>query len=160
MADSRVESWKQTGDLWLWRFRDNSKNYPGWNLAADETGWSALADLLGRMAASSRSCRREISVTKLTARVLAVPNNPARSADLESPRLLIIEVPRDRLGDNHWRLAADPARLALEVGTAKLGELLAAAQSVQVNGGDFAVGPDDRATRKDASLWFWLVPKL
>ena len=117
-----------------------------------------MFDLLGRMAASPWACRREISVIKPTARILAVPNNPAGSEGLESPRCLILEVPRGRVGDRQWRLESDPSRVALEVGTSKLGEMLDAVRSVQLSGGDFAIGPDDRVTWKEASLWLWLIP--
>jgi hypothetical protein len=104
MADSRVESWKLAGNVWLWRYGQNTKNYPGWNLAADETGWNSLFELIRRMAASPWACRREISVTKPTACILAVPNNPGGSEGLESRQCLNLAVPRGRVGDRQWRL--------------------------------------------------------
>ena len=63
LADPRVEGWEQAGNLWLWRYRQNTRNYPGWNLAANQLGWESLFDLLGRMVSSSWACRREISVS-------------------------------------------------------------------------------------------------
>jgi hypothetical protein len=158
MADSRVESWKQAGNLYLWRYAHNTKNYPGWNLAAEETGWKSLFDLLGRMAASPLACRREISVLKPTSRILAVPNNPAGSEGIESAQRLILEVPRGRVGDRQWRLESDPKRVVLEVGPSKLAELHGAVGSMPSTGGDFAIGPVDLKEWKEKSLWLWLVP--
>jgi hypothetical protein len=146
MADSRVESWKQAGNLYLWRYAHNTKNYPGWNLAAEETGWKSLFDLLGR----------EISVLKPTSRILAVPNNPAGSEGIESAQRLILEVPRGRVGERQWRLESDPKRVVLEVGPSKLAELHGVVGSMPSTGGDFAVGPDDQRTWKEKSLWLWL----
>jgi hypothetical protein len=160
MADSRVESWQQAGNLYLWRYAHRAKNYPGWNLAADETGRQSLFDLLGRMAASPWACRREISVIEPTARILAVPNNPAGSEGVESAQCLILEVPRGRVGDRQWRLESDPKRVVLEVGPSKLAEVHAAVGSMPATGGDFAVGPDDLNAWKETSLWLWLVPKM
>jgi hypothetical protein len=160
MADSRVESWQQAGNLYLWRYAHRTKNYPGWNLAADETGWKSLFDLLGRMAASPLACRREISVIKPTARILAVPNNPAGSEGVESAQCLILEVPRGRVGDRQWRLDSDLQRVVLEVGPSKLAEVHGAVGSMHSTGGDFAIGPDDRIAWKETALWLWLVPKM
>jgi hypothetical protein len=160
MADSRVEDWKRTGDLWLWKYGQNTRNYFGWNLAADRLGCESLLDLLGRMAASPRDCRREISVIRPTRRILAVPNNPGGSAGLESPPCLRLQVRRDRVGDRHWRLESDPARVAIEVGPSKLIELRAAVASMPSTGGDFAIGSDERTARRETSLWLWLVPDM
>jgi hypothetical protein len=85
MSDPRVESWKQSGRLYLWRYGQNTKNYPGWNLASDETGWQSISDLLERMAESTRDSRREISVAAPTALTLSVPNNRAGSNGLVCP---------------------------------------------------------------------------
>jgi hypothetical protein len=156
MADSRVESWKQSGNLYLWRYAHNTKNYPGWHLAADETGWKSLFDLLGRMAASPLACRREISVLKPTSRILAVPNNPAGSEGIESAQRLILEVPRGTVGDRQWRLESNQKRVVLEVGPSKLAELHGAVGSMPSTGGDFAIGPDAQRTWKEKSLWLWL----
>ncbi len=158
MADLSVEGWKQAGDLWLWRYRQNTRNYPGWNLAADQLGWESLLDLLGRMAASPWACRRSIAVSRPTARILAVPNNPGEG--LESPPCLRLEVPRGSVGDRHWRLEAGPRRVALEVGPSKLDELRAAVGSMPSTGGDYAIGSDDRTAWKETSLWLWLVPEV
>jgi hypothetical protein len=157
MADQSVEGWKQAGDLSLWRYGQNTKNYPGWNLAADQLGWESLLDLLGRMVASPWACRREVAVIRPTARILAVPNNPGGSVGLECPPCLGLELPRGRVGDRHWRLEADPKRITLEVGHSKLAELRAAVVSMPSSGGDYAIGPDDRTEWRETSLWLWLV---
>jgi hypothetical protein len=68
-------------------------------------------------------------------------------------------VPRGRVEDCHWRLESDPKRVVLEVGPSKLAEMHAALGSIESTGGDFAIGPDDRTTWKEASLWLWLVPE-
>jgi hypothetical protein len=160
MADPRVEGWRQAGNLWLWRYRQSTRNYPGWNLAADPMGWESLRDLLGRMVDSPWACRREISLSKPTARILAVPNNPGGSEGLESPPCLRLDVARGRVGDRHWRLESDPQRVALQVGPSKLAELRAAVASMPSTGGDFAIGSDDRTAWKETSLWLWLVPEM
>jgi hypothetical protein len=99
-------------------------------------------------------------VIRPTGRVLAVPNNPAGSDGLESPQCLVLEVPRGRVEDRHWRLESVSEGVALEVGPSKLAEMLAAVGSVQSTGGDFAIGPDDRVMWKETSLWLWLVPEM
>ena len=88
-----------------WRYRQDTRNYSGWNLAANQLGWESLFDLLGRMVSSPWACRREISVSRPTARILAVPNNPGGSEGLESPPCLILEMPRGKVGtaNGDWK---------------------------------------------------------
>jgi hypothetical protein len=160
MADPRVEGWKQAGTLCLWRYRGNYKNYPGWNLASDEAGWQAIFDFLERMAASALACRRGIKVSRPAPSVLAVPNNPARESGIESPSLLNLIAPGGKVEGRHWKLKSDAAQVSLEVGTDKLGELREAVRRTRSNGGDFAIGPDEKSSWKEASVWFWLIPTM
>jgi hypothetical protein len=74
MGDVRVDRWRQRGLVYLWRYRDRPKNYPGWHLAADSLGNESLRDLMDLMQKSPYATECAVSITPATHAVLAVPN--------------------------------------------------------------------------------------
>jgi hypothetical protein len=116
-----IETWKQSGRLFLWRFTDNVRNFPGWHFMLDSTGSKSIASLLHAMSKSATSCDRIVQVSQPTTEVLRVPNN--RSAGYVSPTKLRIELDASdadawALDDDgvalHWRLGSRTAAVAAD----------------------------------------------
>ena len=92
MAYSRsvVDSWKQAGRLFFWRFTENTRNFPGWHFMVDRGASTSIATLLRSMAQSASICSRTIVVSLPTAEVLSIPNN--RNSQCVAPERLRVEL--------------------------------------------------------------------
>src|SRR5579872_5538090 len=53
-----ANAWALRGTVFLWRYRENVKNFPGWHLAANPEGSLALLELFGAVRESSTSIER------------------------------------------------------------------------------------------------------
>lgn len=49
MSGTNIDRWKQEWSLFVWRFREHTRNYPGWHLSADDDGVNSMIDLLDKM---------------------------------------------------------------------------------------------------------------
>jgi hypothetical protein len=116
-----IGSWKQSGRLFVWRFTDNVRNFPGWHYMLDSTGSKSIAGLLHAMSKSATSCIRVVQVSQPTTEVLRVPSN--RGAACLAPTKLRIELDSTdpsawSLDDDgvalHWRLGSDTAAVAAD----------------------------------------------
>jgi hypothetical protein len=112
-----VDSWKQAGRLFFWRFTENTRNFPGWHFMVDNSASDSIAVLLRTMAKSESSCSRTVVVSLPTAEVLSVPNN--RLSPCVAPERLRIELATSDakswlLTEDgavvHWLLGADTLR--------------------------------------------------
>ena len=119
---SPVNTWKQSGRLFLWRFTENTRNFPGWHFMVDRAAAASLSELLKAMARGTPPCFRGVVVSLPTAEVLAVPNN--RHSGCVAPEKLRVELdPED--ADSwafeeegavlHWRMGAHKLQLAADV---------------------------------------------
>ena len=124
MAYSRsvVDSWKQAGRLFFWRFTENTRNYPGWHFMVDRAASTSIAALLRSMAQSESPCSRTVVVSLPTTDVLSVPNN--RQSPCVAPERLRIELAISEakswlLTEDgavvHWHLGADSLRMVADV---------------------------------------------
>jgi hypothetical protein len=100
---SSVETWRQSGRLFFWRFTENVRNYPGWHFMLDSTGSISISALVRAMSKSATKCIRTVQVSYPTAEVLQVPNN--RSAGCVAPTKLRIEL--DTTDPSTWSLNDD-----------------------------------------------------
>ena len=121
-SPSIVDSWRQAGRLFFWRFTENTRNYPGWHFMVDQAASTSIAALLRSMAQSETPCSRTVVVSLPTTDVLRVPNN--RQSQCVAPERLRIEL---AISDAkswlltedgavvHWHLGADSLRKVADV---------------------------------------------
>src|ERR1043166_2550664 len=64
--DSNIEKYHLRGRVSLWKYKAESRNYPGWNLTSDKEGCESLLSLLQLMQASSFSSHKRINLTPPT----------------------------------------------------------------------------------------------
>jgi hypothetical protein len=117
-----VNSWKQAGRFFLWRFTENTRNFPGWHFMVDAAASTSIATLLRAMAHSETACSRTIVVSLPTAQVLSTPNN--RNSPCVAPEMVRVELDLSA-GDGwslfeegavvHWRLGAHSLRSLADV---------------------------------------------
>ena len=65
-------NWKQKGNLYLWRYENNPKNYPGWHLTGDMEGISSLCTLLTIMQNEGRNVKRTVQLSLPTSKELSI----------------------------------------------------------------------------------------
>lgn len=139
------DAWRQVGNVYLWRFTENLRNYPGWHLATDEAGLVSLVDLLRRLRVSEESgASRALQLSQPTSEVLAVPNN--RRSPVVAPERARI---RRHMDDEHWAFDEANDSVSLSVGRRHLDGLLS-----------WLAHPEsafDTTYGDSPELWYWGV---
>ncbi|MCW4453469.1 hypothetical protein OK348_01445 [Flavobacterium sp. MXW15] len=146
---NRAHSWKQSGNVSLWYYTENQRDYPGWQLTADAAGCESLMVLLDAMAADGIAASRTIELKPPSRARLAVPNNKSGLAAWRAPgklRMVFSSNPSE------WSFppGLDPAVLA--VGSDWLAPLREGISGIALGRGDHSIGPADRSGSR---LWFW-----
>jgi hypothetical protein len=158
MSDTNVNRWKQEGSLFVWRFQENIRNYPGWHLSADHVGANSIIDLLDRMLAAQWGSEKLLKVMPPPVEVLRVANNMGGKARWESPHSMLIKYPKGKVTDDYWSLEGDD-ELVFAVGQTGLSLFRHSMTRLLTKEKDFSIGPPDKmATRAEWNkmcLWFW-----
>ena len=137
------------GRICLWRYREHSRNYPGFHLSADRPGCAQLLTLLGSLAKARTPQIGNVVLDPVTAAVLAIPNNRGGHAAISSYQHweLVVDprFPPERL---HFAVMNDRARTELSV--VQVESVMAGVEDIRALRGDYAIGDDD-----EHQLWFW-----
>ena len=156
-SDSKpIWEWKMQGSLYLWRFDRNGRNFDGWHLHVDDAASASIADLIDRMLASEKLCRKVIDV--VPERPLPVdPDLPWYAASQ-----LVLIYAREEVEANYWLAELKSDKLHLTLGTDKMQELKAGVVGVPLGKDDYAIGPDVNHAKmtgkerwKHECIWFW-----
>jgi hypothetical protein len=144
---STAHRWKQRGDIYLWRYLDNARNYPSLNLSVDPLAHESLLALFRAFVQERLNCKRTLTITTPTPRVLRVPNNRGGAARISSPTSVRLSYDSDL--DAVWTMdeAADP--LAWQLGAQGSAEVLSVLEE-----------PDrhfDSSFGGDPVIWWWGV---
>lgn len=135
------------GRIHLWRYRERTRNYPGFHLSADVAGADALLTLLDRLAKTRTPQISNITLDPVSTAALAIPNN--RDATVTAYR--------------HWDLIVDPKfpperlqfvvmndRVHTELSPVQVESVAGGVRDIRERRGDYAIGDDD-----EQQLWFW-----
>lgn len=142
-------TWKPSGSVSLWRYTENTRNYPGWHLTADAAGCDSLLDLLDALATEPGGYRT-IPLRAPDEAQLGVPNN-RRSPHIAATKLQLTlsDAPAD------WRFPSDHDPASLTIGNDWLAPLRKGLLDITQGRGDYRIGNDDSGSLK---LWFWWGP--
>lgn len=146
-----VTKWKQQGVICLWRYQDNTKNYPGWHCTADRLGCNSILELLRLMKTAECPVRRTVRVSPPSADVLGVPNN--RRARWKAAASLDLGFDR-RANPDLWQLGGDD-RVILRLGLDRLAAFAAGVGGILEGKGDFSIGEEAGGP----VLWLWWWPR-
>lgn len=139
-------SWKQAGNVWLWRYTRNQRNYGGWHLTADAAGCSSLVELLKAFVEDGIPALRTVKISDPTVTILSVPNKKSAWIAPSKLRISMSPVATDWL----FPATTDPATLTL--GGDWMDQLSQAIEGIQRNEGDYSIG---QTADKNQRLWFW-----
>ena len=149
MPDEKVDKWKQEGRLYLWRYVENTRNYPGWNLTADEAFCRSFTDLIQRMLDAQYNCQKQLFITEPTTEILCVPNNHRGRAASKSPKSLLIKHQKDESLDDYAALDEVSETVVLSAGRQKLGLIRNCVFKILEGDNDYAIEIGN------TQLWFW-----
>ena len=158
MSNPLVNRWRQRGKIYLWRFDDEVRKYPGWNFTADDDGCTSLLQLFDTMVNDERSASVEIALSKPSADIQALGPGIGKGR-LRAPQHVALQFPPMKVAANFWQWTGTLHDPQLKVGQRKLVELIGAVQSVAEGVGDFCIGADDHREHglefANMSIWFW-----
>lgn len=140
---------KQRGTISLWRYIENQRNFPGWQLNADGEGCASLIELIDVLRGNPGD-ERTLRLSAPTPRQLAVPNN--RTAPWIAPQLWVIQHHPEA---EHWRFTDDLESATLAAGARWLDLLREGVVGVQAKRGDYSIGG---GRLRESRLWFWWGP--
>ena len=144
-----AHGWRQTGRIWLWRYVENIRNYPGWHVTADAQGAASLLGLLGLLDTLNQGgadSARTVQISAPSASILAVPNN--RRAAWHAPARLRVGTSAN---EEEWRLTAEDQSAALTVGSGWRPVLQLALVGIAEGRGDYAIGPSGK---QQLTIWW------
>ena len=143
MPDETVEQWKQNGALYLWRYLENTRNYPGWHLSADDLCCKSFVDLTEKMLTARWSSQKTFSVTPPDSKVLRVPNNRGGKARWKSAESLLLKYPKNKVDAAYFSLEEVEGNVIISVGTQQLRMLGDCILGISQGKGDYSIGFDN-----------------
>lgn len=143
MDVNESEKWTQDGRVFLWRYTENTRNFPGWHLALDVLGGNSLLTLFSSMKASNQPTMRTVRLTKPGSDVLAIPNN--RTSRIVTKDKLLINWTPDR--KNEWSIDEQDDEVIMVLGKKVLANIENAIENPN-KAFDTTIGVDPL-------LWFW-----
>lgn len=152
MSDASVDKWRQEGHLYVWKYKENVRNYSGWNLTADNVCCRSFADLIERMLSARWSSQKVLNVSPPSMNVLRVPNNHGGKARWESAQSFVLKHPKDKVPEDFFSLEEDGNAVNLSVGKQKLEMLHKGILGIPEGKGDYAIGSK---SSREPHLWFW-----
>jgi hypothetical protein len=128
----------------IWRYKDNSRNYPGYHLSADNEGCRELRERLSQIRNSEA-----FALTPPDAAVLSVPNNQGGRAKYFAGRKLLVRT-ASSLAPNTFRWDEQDTTFNLTCSREMIARLIEGVAEVEKGNGDYSIGGE-----YDQVLWFW-----
>ncbi len=133
--------------VYLWRYLENEKNFPGHHIAGDEEGVVAMARQLRALQSGTAS----FELSPPTPEVLSVPNNLDGNAHFESYDRIVVEVvPTSNKNRKHFVAKPDAPAILFEASRAQVETFAKGIQGTKDGDIDFSMGG-----RPENQLWFW-----
>ena len=152
---AQLDMWRQSGNVYSRRYRDNVRNYPGWHVTADKPGAVSLLELLAAFQSSPIAVQRTILVSAPTADVLSVPNNQNGRARWWAPSRWCIAFNPEPDASSAWSFPPDKDPAVLSVGREFLTRLTSGIGDLMVGVGDYFIGRGEAPPGEKTCLWFW-----
>ena len=134
----KIWKYQINGTIHIWKYHENTRDYPGWNFAADEHAIIDLIDLLKIMEKSEWPVSKLIETVKPTFNQLKVPNNKNGFAKYEAREKLIFIFERN--GPNeYWSIISNSESLEIIFGLDKLYELKETLAKPNINNCEYRV---------------------
>jgi len=127
---SEALRWKQRGTVYLWRYREHVRDFPGWHMTADAEGCASLLELLDAFKRARWSCDALVHLTPPTDEILSLANQWVREARRHAQQRLRLKYPKEKVAEDFWSLTADGCEAALLIGRSRMDEFYSGIGSI------------------------------
>ena len=138
----QIEKYKVVGDIYVWKYRENQRNYPGWNFTMDKNASFSMVELLNLMDSCEWSSKKLILLSKPTQMQLDVPNNMKGKAKFKGYEELILNF-RKTEDENYWVITELKDCIEIKFGKNRLSELKNAIMGIPLGKGDFGISDEN-----------------
>jgi len=146
----KIEKLNINGKIYVWKYIENSRNYPGWNFTADKKASESFTELFRLMQSCAWSSKKEIKTTIPTEIQIKIPNNRNGIAKWKSVSKLSICL--KKIDDkNFWKIMEKEDEVEIHFGENKIVELETAINRISKGNGDFAISNN----LEEDILYFW-----
>jgi hypothetical protein len=143
--EQHISKFKLQGNIYLWKYKANTRNYPGWNFTADDLGCRSFVELLTLMRSSLYGSKKSIQ--------LAEPTNAQTRAAVDlmffPAQSLLVVYKKGRAG--MWKMEKINGALELSFDDDTAEKLQRAVERVRNGEGDFAISDSS----EENILYFW-----
>lgn len=151
----KIGKLKITGQVFIWKYLDNSSNYPGWNFTADNAACKELAHLFDMMSESEWPLRKTIQTSAPMETELTVPNNQNGNAKWLTKSAITFCI-KPALPEYYLSINEMPDSIEINLGRQMLHKLKEAIVSIASGNGDFSISDE---TRKFILTFWWNLRK-
>jgi hypothetical protein len=146
--DPQFKKFKLNGNVYLWKYRDNTRSYPGWNITFDDQAIDSLLMLFELMDKSEFTSEVMIPVHKPKTNHLRIVNN---GSQIKTVGKLILK--HTKTLNSGWSIRELLDNLQLDFDPSYLEQLKKSLLKVKTNKGDFAIC--DSKESDESILYFW-----
>lgn len=147
---AKIKKYKVTGKVFIWKYKDNLRNYPGWNFTVDIKASQSLLRLLELMNNCEWSSQNIITTEIPTELQIRVPNNQNGNARWKTKKNLKLKCIKT-MSETHWLINEMENEVEIQFGKAKLEEFKNAITGIPEGKGDFDIS-DQNA---ENIMFFW-----
>lgn len=135
--------------IFLWRYRENRKNYPGYHLTANLEGCIQLLEILDVHERARETVRTKVSLSAVTPKILSVPaNTPGNATSVSLATWELITQPE--YSPEYFLFDESHPTCRLQLSKNQAGCISDGIKDIQVGKGDYCIGG-----KGDHVLWFW-----
>lgn len=147
----QINKLKVKGKIYIWKYLENSRNYPGWNITTDKIGGESLLKLIDLMITCKWSSKKTFQTIEPNKNQLNVPNNKNGKAEWKSVQNLTLNLKKE-IEPDFWEIIDKGNEIEILLGNNSLLKLEKAIKRILNNDGDFAIysSNDDENV-----LYFW-----
>lgn len=147
----QINKLKVKGKIYIWKYLENSRNYPGWNITTDKIGGESLLELIDLMITCKWSSKKTFQTIEPNKNQLNVPNNKNGKAEWKSVQNLTLNLKKE-IEPDFWEIIDKGNEIEISLGNNSLLKLEKAIKRILNNDGDFAIysSNDDENV-----LYFW-----
>ena len=136
-----MEPFLQDIDIWCWRYKENTRNYPGVNLTATTDGCDALLKVIELLEQEGPGSRRTVPLRQLDPKDEAKVSGGQRYRNFKKLRLCLAERTADL---QQMCVSHDGETATVEIVPQELDQLKDSIAEVRRGRGDFGIAPDTR----------------
>lgn len=155
MTKDLIEKFQINGSIYLWKYKENQRNYPGWNLTVDKVASESIIKLLDLMLKCEWSSKKHVTLSQPTNSQISVPNNWKGTATwMAATSLTLSLIKTDKI--NYWKIHEKLPSIEIAFGSSKLQELKIAIAGIPKGKGDFSIGNEND---EDILNFWWNLSK-